>query len=76
MTKYDGRDEDRDNDGNKYGNNDANDTAGSGYDGTIFDPITMPRSYEGGLGENGDGTEAVAHYASMHWTITYVISTL
>ena len=43
MTKYD----DRDNYGNKDGNNDDNSTVGSGSDGLIFDPITIPWSHIG-----------------------------
>ena len=44
MTKYDERDDNRDNDGNEFVNDDDNATAVSVSDGPIFDPITMPWS--------------------------------
>ena len=77
MTKYDnGGDDGKDNDGNEDGNDDNNAAARSGSDGSIFDPITTPRSCGGGLGDDGDGAAAAAHYVSMRWTIMYIISTL
>ena len=44
MTKYDDGNDDVDNDGNEYINNNDNAAARSGSNGTIFDPIMMPRS--------------------------------
>ena len=50
MTKYDGRDEDRDNDGNKYGNNNKRSAPRSVSYGQIFNLTTTPWSREGGSG--------------------------
>ena len=44
MIKYYDRDDNRDNNGNKYGNIDDNSAAVSGSDGPIFDPIMTPWS--------------------------------
>ena len=56
-------------DGNDYGNNNDNTTSGSGSDGSIFDPITMPWYCIEGSGNDGDGAPAAAHYTSTRHTI-------
>ena len=71
MKKYD----DGDNYGNKDGNQNNNTAAKSGYNGPIFGTIT-PQSHGGGLGNNGDGAAAAAHYVSTCWTIIYILSSL
>ena len=69
MTNYDNRDDDGDNYGNKDVNDDDNAAFGSGSDGPIVNPIMTPRSCGGGSGDNGDGSAATAHYLSTHRTI-------
>ena len=49
-------DDDADNDRKKYGNDDDNAAAGSGYDGPIFDTITTPQSHQGLLKEDRSKT--------------------
>ena len=55
MSIYDSIDEDGYDDGNKYRNQDNDATSGLESDGWIFDTITTPRSFRGGLVYNGDG---------------------
>ena len=69
MTNYDDGDDDRDKNGNKDRNNDNNADSISGYDGPIFDPITVPRSCGGGLGDDDDCAVDTAHYVYMCRTI-------
>ena len=65
MMDYDDGDDNRNNDGDKDGNNYGNAASGSGSDGPIFDWITTPRSSGGVSGDNGNGPAATAHYVSI-----------
>ena len=76
MKKCNNEDINGDNDINEDGNNNGNATAGSGSDGTIFDPITKTWSCGGGSVNNRDGVAAAVHYLSTCWTIMYIIFTL
>ena len=49
--------------------NSDNVAAISGSNGPIFDLIRMSRYRGGGLGNNGDGATATAHYVSKRRTI-------
>ena len=40
-------------------------TTGSGSNGPIFDPITMPQSRGGGSGDYGNSAAASSHYISI-----------
>ena len=65
MANYDNGD----NDINEDGNDNNNAASVSGSNGSIFGPITTPRSHEEGSGNDGNGTAAAAHYMSMCRTI-------
>ena len=69
MTNYDSRDDDKYDNGKKDGNDKGNAVYVSVSNGTIFDAITMLHSYGVGLGDNGNGATAAAHYISTHLTI-------
>ena len=70
---YDNEDDDVNDYWNEYGNNEDNATSASGFDGPIFDPITSPFYYGGGLSDNCNGAAAVEHYIYIHGTI-YITS--
>ena len=56
MTKYNDGDDNRADNGNKYGNGDDNVTSISGSNGPIFDMVETPWYYVGILVDGGDGT--------------------
>ena len=60
--KYNRRDNDVDNEGNKYRNDNSNAASGSGSNVKIFDLITTPWSCGGGSRDNGYVTVVMAHY--------------
>ena len=70
MTNHDDGDDDGDKDRNEYKNYDDNAASVSGYGGPIFDPIAMPQSCRGGLGDDDDGAAAAAPYISTRWNIS------
>ena len=80
MTKYNVGDDTRDNDVNDDGNVNNNSPDGLGSDGTIYNPITTPRSRfwsrGGGQGDDIDIDASMENYLYICWTIMYVISTL
>ena len=69
MKNYDNIDENGDNDGNEDKNDNGNAASGSGSNGPIFDLVTMPWCRGEGMGNEGNGTAAVAHYISTRMII-------
>ena len=68
MTKYDSGDDCGDNEGNEHGNDDDSAVAGSLSNGTIFDPITTPRSCLGLIEED----QAMPEMALRPWRTIYL----
>ena len=66
MINYDVRDDYGDNDGNEDKIDDDNAASGSGSNGPNFDLIMTTHSHGGGLGDDGNGSAAAAHYLYTH----------